>query len=83
MISFRTFVVAAGAEMVLTSANTAPASAQSSTATEKLNSYVGCINSLSKRALDSRTRYFSWTPKSSPTGKERIVYRLYNISAAV
>ncbi|WP_398479934.1 YiiG family protein [Tardiphaga sp.] len=79
MISFRAFVVAAGAALALTSANTTPATAQSSTATEKLNAYVGCINRLSSRAYDSQARYFSWAPKSGPTGKERIIYGLYTI----
>jgi len=82
MISYRAFTAAAGAAFVMISAGTTPASAQSSTATEKLNAYVGCINSLSERALDSRTRYFSWAPKSGPTGKERIVYGVYKISGS-
>lgn len=79
MISFRAFVVAAGAALTLTSITGAPAIAQSSTVTEKLNAYVGCINRLSSRAYDSQTRYFSWAPKSGPTGKERIIYGLYTI----
>ncbi|WP_295845009.1 YiiG family protein [Tardiphaga sp.] len=56
-----------------------PASAQTPPATEKLNAYVGCINRLSARALESRARYFSWVGKSGPTGKERIIYGLYTI----
>jgi G:T/U-mismatch repair DNA glycosylase len=58
---------------------TAPATAHTSTATEKLNAYVGCINRLSSRAYDSQSRYFSWAPKSGPTGRERIIYGLYTI----
>ncbi len=50
-----------------------------SSLTEKLNAYVGCINRLSSRAFDSQARYFSWAPKSGPTGKERIIYGLYTI----
>ena len=46
------------------------ASAQKSPLTEKLNAYVGCINRLSERSYDSRSRYFSWAAKSGPTGKE-------------
>jgi hypothetical protein len=79
MISFRALVVAVGTTLALTSANTAPAAAQNSTATEKLNAYVGCINRLSSRSYESRSRYFSWAPKSGPTGKERIIYGTYTI----
>ena len=57
------------------SAQTPPAS----TLTEKLNAYVGCINRLSARSYDSRSRYFSWAAKSGPTGKERIIYGTYAI----
>ena len=53
--------------------------AQASSATEKINAYVGCINRLSERAFDSRARYFSWVGKNGPTGKERIIYGLYTI----
>jgi Protein of unknown function (DUF3829) len=55
------------------------ASAQKSPLTEKLNAYVGCINRLSERSYDSRSRYFSWAAKSGPTGKERIIYGTYAI----
>ena len=55
------------------------AAAQPSSATEKINAYVGCINRLSERAFDSRARYFSWVGKNGPTGKERIIYGLYTI----
>lgn len=55
------------------------ASAQTPPATEKLNAYVGCINRLSARALESRARYLSWVGKNGPTGKERIIYGLYTI----
>src|SRR5689334_234000 len=55
------------------------ASAQTPLGVEKLNAYVGCINRLSSRALESRARYFSWAPKAGPTGKERIIYGLYTI----
>lgn len=79
MISFRAFVVAAGAAAALTFIASDRVTAQSSTATEKLNAYVGCINRLSSRAYDSQSRYFSWAPKSGPTGKERIIYGLYTI----
>jgi hypothetical protein len=46
---------------------------------EKLNAYVGCINRLSERSYDSRSRYFSWAAKTGPTGKERIIYGTYTI----
>ena len=44
-----------------------------------MNAYVGCLNRLSSRAFDSRSRYFSWAAKSGPTGRERIIYGLYTI----
>ena len=56
-----------------------PAAAQSSTFTEKMNAYVGCINRLSERSYSSRARYFSWASKNGPTGKERIIYGTYTI----
>jgi hypothetical protein len=56
-----------------------PAFAQSPSLTQKLNAYVGCINRLSARAYDSRSRYFSWAAKSGPTGRERIIYGTYTI----
>jgi hypothetical protein len=56
-----------------------PASAQTPPAVEKLNAYVGCINRLSARAHDSRTRYFSWVGKNGPTGKEPVIYGTYTI----
>lgn len=74
----RTLVLAAIVTISLVPSPTA-ASAQASTATEKLNAYVGCINRLSSRSYDSRSRYFSWAPKSGPTGKERIIYGTYTI----
>ncbi|WP_441241017.1 hypothetical protein [Tardiphaga sp. 768_D3_N2_1] len=70
----------------MTSISSERAAAQSSTATatatEKLNACVGCVSSLSERALDTRTRQFSWAPKSGAPDTERI-YGLYKISAAV
>jgi hypothetical protein len=59
-----------------------PACAQTpppSSLTEKLNAYVGCINRLSERSYESRSRYFSWAGKNGPTGKERIIYGTYTI----
>ena len=53
--------------------------AETSSLTEKINAYVGCINRLSERAYDSRERYFSWVGKKGPTGKERIIYGTYTI----
>jgi hypothetical protein len=55
------------------------AAAQAPSPNEKLNAYVGCINRLSERAYESRTRYFSWVSKDGPTGKERIIYGTYTI----
>ncbi|MBX9846864.1 MAG: YiiG family protein [Xanthobacteraceae bacterium] len=63
------------------SASRAPLSAASGTSslTEKVNAYVGCINRLSERSYESRRRYFSWAAQSGPTGKERIIYGTYTI----
>ena len=47
--------------------------------TAKLNAYIGCINRLSQRAYQSRSRYFSWASKKGPTGRERIIYGTYTI----
>ncbi len=71
------FVVAGAIVLAPLAAN--PAAAQTPSAVEKLNAYVGCINRLSARAYDSRARYFSWAAKSGPTGHERIIYGLYTI----
>ena len=80
MRSFRAFAFAAA---VLPAPLLAPpASAQTPpppSLTEKLNAYVGCINRLSERSYESRTRYFCWVGKNGPTGKERIIYGTYTI----
>jgi hypothetical protein len=55
------------------------AAAEAPSPTEKLNAYIGCINRLSQRAYDSRSRYFSWAGKNGPTGSERIIYGTYTI----
>ena len=55
------------------------AATQTSSLTEKMNAYVGCINRLSARSFDSRKRYFSWVGKKGPTGRERIIYGTYTI----
>jgi hypothetical protein len=61
----------------------APVAAQDKTSPsqliEKLNAYVDCINRLSERSYQSRSRYFSWAKQSGPTGKERIIYGTYTI----
>lgn len=70
----------AGAAVVLISALVTPGvAAEAPSLTEKLNAYVGCINRLSERAFQSRSRYFSWAAKSGPTGRERIIYGTYTI----
>jgi len=56
-----------------------PPSPSEAALTEKMNAYVGCINRLSERSYDSRSRYFSWAKPSGPTGKERIIYGTYTI----
>src|SRR5262245_64937827 len=75
----RSFVLAAGAVVLLAPAHADKASAQTPSITEKLNAYVGCINRLSERSYDSRRRYFEWVGKQGPTGRERIIYGTYTI----
>jgi hypothetical protein len=47
----------------------------------KLAGYVSCINEHSNWVLQSRDRYFSWlkSPEKGPTGREDIVYGLYEL----
>jgi len=50
---------------------------------EKLNGYIrDCLNRYSKSVHGAEERYFSWLvdPKKGPTGKERIVNGVYDIS---
>lgn len=75
----RALLLAAGAAAILAPALADHAAAQTSSLTEKINAYVGCINRLSERSYESRKRYFSWSAQSGPTGKERIIYGLYTI----
>lgn len=75
----RSLMLAAGAAALLASALADVAAAEPSSLTEKLNAYVGCINRLSARSYDSRSRYFSWVGKDGPTGRERIIYGTYTI----
>lgn len=81
MSPFRAFARVAVATALTATLLVPPASAQTppSSLTEKLNAYVGCINRLSERSYESRSRYFSWVGKNGPTGKERIVYGTYTI----
>jgi hypothetical protein len=76
MIPFRAFACAAALTAPLFAQTTL---AQTSSFTEKMNAYVGCINRLSERAHESRKRYFSWVSKTGPTGRERIIYGTYTI----
>jgi hypothetical protein len=73
------FYAAVLAAALLTALAADQANAQKSPLTEKLNAYVGCMNRLSERSYDSRSRYFSWADKKGPTGKERIIYGTYTI----
>jgi hypothetical protein len=72
-------VIAACVASPATAQTQPPAPNPEATLTAKMNAYVGCINRLSSRAYDSRSRYFSWAQKSGPTGKERIIYGTYTI----
>ena len=79
MKPFRASIIAGLAIILAAPLFAPPASAQTPSAVEKLNAYVGCINRLSARAYDSRARYFSWAAKSGPTGREHIIYGTYTI----
>lgn len=46
---------------------------------KKLDTYINCTNFHSERVFDSRNRYFSWVGKRGPTGRERVIYGLYEI----
>src|SRR3954452_1202864 len=67
------------ATLLLAPVAASPAAAQTPSGVEKLNAYIGCINRLSSRSYDSRSRYFSWAARSGPTGRERIIYGTYTI----
>ncbi len=49
---------------------------------EKLGEYINCMNNTSKRVVDSRNRYLSWVVDevAGPTGKESVIYGLYEIN---
>jgi hypothetical protein len=74
---FRALLLACGAAGLL--APLAPEAFAQTPGVEKMNAYVGCINRLSERSYQSRSRYFSWAAKSGPTGRERIIYGTYTI----
>jgi Protein of unknown function (DUF3829) len=67
-------------------AATAPSSEEDKDAElgAKLGEYIGCMNGTSKRVVASRNRYLSWISdeKVGPTGKERIIYGIYDINAS-
>jgi hypothetical protein len=46
---------------------------------KKVQPYIACLNGHSGRAFDSRARYLSWSAKTGPTGKEKIVYGVYTL----
>lgn len=85
-LSFSAFIVAALAATL----HISPAFAQSYQVQEadldkwiaKNNAYVKLLNE-SLRASDSWSRYLSWVNvERGPTGKERIIYGLYSVSAS-
>lgn len=49
--------------------------------TAKLDGYIDCINFHGNWTLQSRDRYFSWlkSPEKGPTGREDVVYGLYEL----
>lgn len=79
MTIIRVLVGLIGSLVLVPSLMALPVSAEAPSLTQKMNAYVGCINRLSSRAYESRSRYFSWAAKSGPTGKERIIYGTYTI----
>lgn len=47
---------------------------------KKIDSYIDCLNSLSSQAHSARSRYLQWVKADvGPTGKERVVYGIYEI----
>lgn len=79
MRSVRAMVSAASVLLGGVSCVSGVACAEGTALNEKINAYVGCINRLSERSYESRSRYFSWVGKKGPTGKERIIYGTYTI----
>jgi len=53
--------------------------AAADTLADKVQPYIACLNRHSERAFDSRARYLSWSAKSGPTGREKIVYGVYTL----
>jgi hypothetical protein len=48
---------------------------------QKLGKYIDCYNRMTSSVVRTQKRYFSWVDeKTGPTGKERNVYGLYEIS---
>lgn len=66
------------------SGTTSPEEEKDDALGEKLSGYIDCLNNTSSRVFHSRDRYLSWVAneKTGPSGKERIVYGLYNIEVA-
>ena len=79
MKSIRALVLAVSSTVLVGAISTQLANAQTSLPAAKTNAYIECINRLSGRAYQARSRYLSWVGKSGPTGKERIVYGTYTI----
>jgi hypothetical protein len=79
MLRFHSLAAVCGISALIAPLAAVPAVAQTPPAVEKLNAYVGCINRLSSRSFESRSRYFSWVSKNGPTGRERIIYGTYTI----
>jgi hypothetical protein len=45
----------------------------------KLDTYIVCMNRHSDRVVASRDRYRSWVGDRGPTGREKVIYGLYEI----
>jgi hypothetical protein len=73
-------ISAAGLALVLGPASLAQASDRAPpTLAAKVQPYIACLNSHSERAFASRARYLSWSAKTGPTGREKIVYGVYTL----
>lgn len=48
---------------------------------DKLSEYISCLNGATRNVFDSKNRYLEWIKdeKVGPTGKERIVYGIFEV----
>jgi hypothetical protein len=71
---------AAGLALILGPASPAQAADPApQTLAAKVQPYIACLNRHSERAFASRARYLSWSARTGPTGKEKIIYGVYTL----